>query len=76
MKTSAFPFPALGPNGEMTSIQVCPSWGPLKAWSLTCSLTQGPLLLLPRRTAEPSLGTEQTWELGWGGDRGHPPTNA
>lgn len=45
-------------------MQVCPSWGPLEAWFFTYSLTQGPLLLLPQRTAEPSLGTEPTWELG------------
>lgn len=71
---NVLPLPCpVGPNGEMASIQACPSWGPLKAWSLTCSLAQGPLLLFPQRTAEPSLGTEQTWKLGEKEQRTPPP---
>lgn len=66
------PSLSCGSHGEMTSLQICPSWGPVRLdFGLLSKL--GPLLLLPQRAPEPSLGREQTWELVGTKD---PPTNA
>lgn len=64
MKPSSFsPSLSCSPNGEMTSLQVCPSYSPVRLGFGLLSKPGALLLPLPQRAPEPSLRTAQTWEL-------------